>query len=101
MSKAKYGLRRVRGKTVTLHVEPQWSSEQLTAAATTKLKDFSPDVEDGEYVLLYPDGSQIENIPGTDSAFTVECYKKATGKSYQRITVYICPLEGLLSEREY
>lgn len=43
-------------KTLLIH----WSSEQLLAAAMTKLKDFNQDMENGEYVLLCPDGSQIK-----------------------------------------
>ncbi|XP_053272707.1 G2/M phase-specific E3 ubiquitin-protein ligase-like [Pleuronectes platessa] len=50
-------------------------------------------MEDGEYVLLYPDGSQVKNIPGTDTPFTIEKYKEAIGKPYQRLTLYICTLE--------
>lgn len=50
-----------------------------------KLKDFNKDMEDGEYVLLYPDSSQIKNIPGTDTPFPIGQYKEAIGKAYQRI----------------
>uniref|UniRef100_UPI0037E860EC G2/M phase-specific E3 ubiquitin-protein ligase n=1 Tax=Semicossyphus pulcher TaxID=241346 RepID=UPI0037E860EC len=100
MSKTTYGFKPVRGKCLPIHVEPQWSSEQLLAAAMKKLKDFNQDMEDGEYVLLYPDGSQIQNIPGTDTPFTIEHYKEAIGKPYQRITLYICTLENLLSDSQ-
>ncbi|XP_035466662.2 zinc finger MYM-type protein 4 isoform X3 [Scophthalmus maximus] len=95
MVKAKHGLKPIRGKTVPLDVGPQWSSEQLLAAASKRLKDFDQDMEDREYVLLYPDGSQTTHIPGTETPFTIEKYKKAIGKAYQRITLYICTLEDL------
>lgn len=101
MRKTACGFKRMRGKTLPLHVETQWSSEQLLAAAFKKLKDFNQDMEDGEYVLLYPDGSQIKNIPGTDTPFTIEYYKEAIGKAYQRITLYICALEELLLKSKY
>ncbi|RXN36255.1 hypothetical protein ROHU_003095 [Labeo rohita] len=101
MNKTKNGLRPMRGKNLPLHVDPQWSSEQLLAAALKKQKDFNQDMEDGEYVLLYPDGSQIKNIPGTDTPFTIGEYKEAIGKAYQRITLYICTLEDLLSKSKY
>ncbi|RXN12008.1 G2 M phase-specific E3 ubiquitin- ligase-like protein [Labeo rohita] len=100
MNKTKNGLRPMRGKNLPLHVDPQWSSEQLLAAALKKQKDFNQDMEDGEYVLLYPDGSQIKNIPGTDTPFTIGEYKEAIGKAYQRITLYICTLEDLLSKSQ-
>lgn len=91
----------MKGKNLPLHVDPQWSSEQLLEAAVKKLKDFNQDMEDGEYVLLYPDSSQIKNIPGTDTPFTIGQYKEAIGKAYQRITLYICTIEDLLSKSKY
>ncbi len=101
MSKTKNGLKTMSGKNLPLHVDPQWSSEQLLEAAVKKLKDFNQDMEDGEYVLLYPDSSQIKNIPGTDTPFTIGQCKEAIGKAYQRITLYICTLEDLLSKSKY
>ncbi|XP_047435743.1 uncharacterized protein LOC125004939 isoform X2 [Mugil cephalus] len=88
----KNGIKPIRGKTLPLRVEPQWSSEQLLAAAVKRLNVFNQDTEDGEYVLLYPDGSEIKTLPGTDAPFTIKDYKEAIGKAYQRITVYICAL---------
>ncbi|XP_056456076.1 G2/M phase-specific E3 ubiquitin-protein ligase-like isoform X2 [Gadus chalcogrammus] len=79
-----------------LNVEPQWSTTQILPAALKKQRDFNQNaMDDGEYVLLYPDGSQVENIPGTDRPFVLENYKEAIGKSYQRITLYICLLQDL------
>ncbi|XP_030592032.1 G2/M phase-specific E3 ubiquitin-protein ligase-like isoform X2 [Archocentrus centrarchus] len=94
MNKTKTGMRPIRGKTLPLDVEPSWSSEKLLGAAIKKLKDM----EAGEYILLYPDGSQVKNIPGTDTPFTIQLYKEAVGKSYQRITLFVCTTEGFLSE---
>lgn len=101
MCKTKNGFKPMRGKNLPLHVDPQWSSEQLLPAAVKKQKDFNKDMEDGEYVLLYPDGSQIKYIPGTDTPFTIGQYKEAIGKAYQRITLYISTLEDLLSKSKY
>lgn len=60
MSKTKNGFKPMRGRNLPLHVDPQWSSEQFLPAAVKKQKDFNQDMEDGEYVLLYPDGSLIK-----------------------------------------
>ncbi|KAL3977584.1 serine/threonine-protein phosphatase 2A regulatory subunit B' [Sarotherodon galilaeus] len=98
MNKKKTGMRPIRGKSLPLNVDPSWSSEKLLGAAIKKLKDFNQDMKDVEYILLYPDGSQIKNIPGTDTPFTIELYKEAVGKSYQRITLFVCTLEDFLSE---
>lgn len=96
MTRTKYGLKPIRGKTLPLNVEPLWSSKQILPAAIKKQRDFNQDtMYDGEYVLVYPDGSQVQNIPGTDRPFVLEHYKEAIGKAYQRIVLYICPLQDL------
>ncbi|KAI9546156.1 hypothetical protein NQZ68_029391 [Dissostichus eleginoides] len=87
-------LRPVRGTLLPLDVEPQWSCQELLAAAIKKQKAFNQVLEDGAHVLLYPDATEITNIPGTDIPFTVEMYKKASGgKPYQQIKLYICTVE--------
>ncbi|XP_034051581.1 uncharacterized protein LOC117532378 [Gymnodraco acuticeps] len=88
-------LKPLRGRSLPLNVEPQWACEELLAAAIKKQKAFNQDLEDGAHVLLYPDARVITNIPGTDTPFTVQMYKEAIGKPYQRITLYICTLEAV------
>ncbi|KAF3837790.1 hypothetical protein F7725_009558 [Dissostichus mawsoni] len=87
-------LKPVRGRSLPLDVEPQWSCEELLAAAVKKQKAFNQDLEDGAHLLLYPDAREITNIPGTDTPFTVQMYKEAIGKPFQRITFYICTVEA-------
>ncbi|XP_051809340.1 uncharacterized protein LOC127535413 isoform X2 [Acanthochromis polyacanthus] len=86
-------LKPVRGKSLPLDIQPQWSSEKLLAAAVKKQTDFNQDMQDVVHFLLYPDGRQVTNIPGTDEPFTVQKYKDAIGKAYQKITLYICTAE--------
>ena len=96
MSRTPNGLKPQRGKTLPLNVEPQWSTAQILAAALQKHRDFNQNsMDDGEYVLLFSDGSPVQNIPGTDRPFVIEHYKEAVGKSYQRITLYIGLLQDL------
>ncbi|XP_056624921.1 G2/M phase-specific E3 ubiquitin-protein ligase-like isoform X3 [Triplophysa dalaica] len=86
-------LKPVRGKTLPLEVQPNWSSEQLLTAAVKKVKDFNQDIQDGPYVLLYPDGAEVKHIPGTNTPFRIELYKEALGKAYQRITLFTCTVQ--------
>ena len=86
-------LKPARGKSLPLDVKPNCSSEQLLQATVKKLNDFNQDMEDGPYVLLYPDATETKNIPGMTIPFTIQQYKEAVGKPYQRITPYICTLE--------
>ncbi|XP_040904285.1 G2/M phase-specific E3 ubiquitin-protein ligase-like [Toxotes jaculatrix] len=85
------GLKTVRGMVLPLMVHPEINAEQLRKAAEQKMKDFNKKLQDGPYFLLYPDGTKIANIPGTDKPFTLKAYKEALGKAYQRITViFLC-----------
>ncbi|MGL4897395.1 MAG: hypothetical protein ACRC31_03060 [Cetobacterium sp.] len=58
--------------------------------AVKKMKDFNKDMEEGPYVLLYPDGSEVIHVPGTQKPFTLKEYKSEIGKPYQRINLFIC-----------
>lgn len=93
-------LKPARGKSLPLDIQPQWSSQQLLAAAVKKQKDFNQDMEDVPYVLLYPDGREVTHIPGTDDPFTIQRYKEAIGKAYQKITLYICSAEDFVNSRK-
>ncbi len=81
----KGSLKPMRGKSLPIDIQPHWSSEQLLTAAVKKQKYFNQGMEDCAHVLLYPDAKEVTNIPGTDTPFTVQKYKEAIGKSYQRI----------------
>ncbi|XP_039457043.1 G2/M phase-specific E3 ubiquitin-protein ligase-like [Oreochromis aureus] len=54
------------------------------------MKDFNKDLKDGPFLLLYPDGTEVITVPGTQRPFTLEAYKAEVGKPYQRINVFIC-----------
>ena len=45
--------------------------------------------ENAQYVLLYPDCTQVINLPGTNEPFDLKKYREDIGKSYQRITLFI------------
>ncbi|MEQ2178752.1 hypothetical protein GOODEAATRI_017405 [Goodea atripinnis] len=54
------------------------------------MKDVNKGVKDGPFLLLYPDGTEVIKIPGIRRPFTLAAYKAEVGKSYRRITVFIC-----------
>lgn len=90
MAIQKDGFRPQRGKTIALTTDPDITATSLLNQAVKKMKDFNKDVKDGPFLLLYPDGTEVINIPGTQRPFTLEAYKAEVGKPYQRITVFIC-----------
>lgn len=85
------GLKPVRGKTLCLSTDPDITALDLLNHAVKKMRDFNKDLDEGPFVLLYPDGSEVITIPGTQRPFTLQTYKAEIGRSYQRITVFICP----------
>ncbi|KAL6456260.1 hypothetical protein MHYP_G00348030 [Metynnis hypsauchen] len=83
-------LRPQRGKTISLTTDPDISATTLLSQAVKKTKDFNKDVKDGPFLLLYPDGTEVTNIPGTQRPFALGAYKAEVGKPYQRIAFFIC-----------
>ncbi|KAI7800926.1 hypothetical protein IRJ41_015688, partial [Triplophysa rosa] len=79
-----------RGKTLPLYTDPQVTANDVLRLAEKKFKDFNKDMEEGPYFLLYPDGSVVVNVPGTQKPFTLKDYKSEIGKTYQRINLFIC-----------
>ena len=58
-------------------------------AHNKQLRDLV-DIEEIEWLLLYPDMDIVEKIPGTSEKFTVQKYKEELGRPYSRINLYIC-----------
>lgn len=90
-------LKPVRGMVLPLAVKPEVNAEQLLKAAEQKMKDFNKNIPSGPYLLLYPDGTKVVHIPGTESPFSLKDYKEAVGKAYQRITLFICTADDFFA----
>ncbi|XP_066568305.1 uncharacterized protein LOC136755536 [Amia ocellicauda] len=83
-------LKRKRGNTVPVAVNPLSSAEDILACAKKKLKSVYDNIPEGPYFLLYPDGSIVQTIPGSAEPFILADYKTSVGKPYQRVTLFIC-----------
>ncbi|XP_023805102.1 uncharacterized protein LOC101162181 isoform X2 [Oryzias latipes] len=93
-------LKPVRGSCLPLVVEPESNATQLQKAAEQKMRNFNQNLNCGPYTLLYPDGTEVKNIPGTQTSFSLQLYKEAIGKAYQRITLYLCTVEDFVAQIE-
>ncbi|XP_033994265.1 LOW QUALITY PROTEIN: G2/M phase-specific E3 ubiquitin-protein ligase-like [Trematomus bernacchii] len=80
----------VRGKTLPLILDPDTDAAGLHRLAVKKMTDFNSDMDEGPYVLIYPDTSEVINIPGTSTPFNLREYKTEIGKTYNRIALFIC-----------
>ena len=55
------------------------------------MRDFNKDLDEGPFILFYPDGFEVINISGAQRPFILKEYKVQLGKPYQRINIFICP----------
>lgn len=91
MALQKGHLKPIRGNTLPLNTDPDTNAETLRQLAEKKMRDFNKDPEDeGPFILLYPDASEIISVPGTDNPFVLKEYKAEVGKPYQGITFFLC-----------
>lgn len=83
-------LKPMRGKTLPLFTDPQVAANDLLKQAVQKMRTFIKGMDEGPYVLLYPNCSEVVHVPGTERPFKLAEYKKGIGKAYCRISLYIC-----------
>ena len=84
----------VRGKSLPLKVKKHASAEAILDEALKKRSSYDRTFRnDKTYKLCFPDGSEVSTFPGTKEPFTLEKYKEDLGKTYTRITLFLCPLE--------
>ncbi|XP_063336843.1 uncharacterized protein LOC134632147 [Pelmatolapia mariae] len=84
-------LKPVRGKTLPLSISPEITAPDLLKQAVEKMRAFNKDLVEGPYVLLYPDCTEVINVPGSERPFRLADYKEEIGKNYNRISLFICP----------
>lgn len=84
-------LRKVRGETCTIVMEPECTSDDILKAAVDKHLAYNWHLtRDTNFVLLYPDGQPVKNLPGSDQPFTLTAYREFMAKSYQKLVFFIC-----------
>lgn len=84
----------VRGKSLPLKVNKRASALTVLDEALKKRRSYDRTFRnDRSYKLCFPDGSEVTTLPGTKEAFTLEKYKEDLGKSYARISLFLCPLK--------
>ncbi|KAK7883961.1 hypothetical protein WMY93_027084 [Mugilogobius chulae] len=69
-------LKPVRGSPLPLTVSPEIGAEDLKAAAEQKICTFNKKAPPGPYILLFPDGTEVKYVPGTETAFQLRLFKE-------------------------
>ena len=76
------------------------TASTILTAAVEKYSAFEQSFDkDCEYVLLYPDGSEVINVPGSSVPFELGQYKKASGRPYSRVTLFLGTRKDVLFDR--
>ncbi|XP_062849553.1 uncharacterized protein LOC134311806 isoform X2 [Trichomycterus rosablanca] len=83
-------LKPARGKTLPLFTDPEITAPDLLKLAVHKMRVFNKDMDEGPYVLLFPDCSEVVHVPGTERPFMLADYRKEIGKTYCRISFFLC-----------
>lgn len=84
----------VRGKSLPLKVNKSASAQTVLDEALKKRRSYDRTFRnDKSYKLCFPDGSEVTTLSGTKEAFTLEKYKEDLGKTYARISLFLCPLK--------
>lgn len=86
----------LRGKSLPLKIAKDANYDTLLESALKKRADYDKTFDcERAYKLVYPDGQSAQTIPGAIELFTLVKYKEGLGKSYGRITLYLCPIFAL------
>lgn len=69
------------------------ASSMLQVAIEKHAKHFQLFNTACKYVLLYPDHTIVNTLPGSTKSFTLEAYKEDLGKTYSKIYLWLCKQE--------
>lgn len=81
---------KIRSSSVGVTIRTDATAEEVLTAAVEKQLACNRTLPKTDYKLLYPDGSPVAFIPGTEESFSVLKYKSFLGKPYQRVVLYVC-----------
>lgn len=89
-------LQKIRSSTVVISAFPSATAEELLHLAVEKHLACDRSLPRINYRLIYPDGTEVRSIPGTEDCFSLAKYKHFIGKAYQRLMLYICSEDDYL-----
>ena len=79
-------------RSLPLKVKKHISAEAILGEALKKRSSYDRTFwNDKTYKLCFPDGSEVNSLPGIEEPITLEKYKEDLGKTYTRIMLF--PLE--------
>lgn len=83
-------LKKCRGRALPVKVAIEADRKTILERSVRKHANHFRDVHSNlDYILLYPDSSEILHLPGTTEEFVLNKYKEDVGRNYNRITFFI------------
>ena len=90
-------LKILKGRSLPVAVKASINAKGLLEAALAKhskhFRSFSENTN--EYVLLYPDNTVVNLLPGSSQFFSLKDYKEDLRKPYSKMSLHLCKLECL------
>ena len=90
-------LKILKGRTLPIVVNASINASRLLEEALAKhskhVRTFNGEIN--EYVLLYPDNTVVNLLPGSSQFFSLKDYKEDLGKPYSKSSLHLCKLECL------
>ena len=87
----------VRGRILPVQVPLSATPEDIREAAATKHEAADRILRNAPCNLLFPDGTLVKKVPGSNEAFTLLKYKLFLGKTYKSLRLYTSPASDCLS----
>jgi hypothetical protein len=88
-------LKVLKGRALPIAVDPCINANGLLQEALTKhskhFRSFNGNIN--KYVLLYPDNTVVNLLPGSSQFFPLKDYKEDLGKPYSKMALHLCKLE--------
>ena len=88
-------LKVLKGRALPIAVDPCINANGLLQEALTKhskhFRSFNGNIN--KYVLLYPDNTVVNLLPGSSQFFSLKDYKEDLGKPYSKMALHLCKLE--------
>ena len=85
----------LKGRSLPIAVKPDIDAhgrlEEVVNKHTKHFRSFDNKIE---YVLLYPDNTVVQNLPGSNTSFSLRTYKDL-GKPYSKMHLFLCSVDSL------
>lgn len=85
----------LRGKSLPLKIKNNSDYDSVLQSALKKRMAYDRSFNNSmQWILVYQDGRLARTLPGLEEMFTLQKYKEDCGKTYARITLYLCPVSA-------